>query len=186
MSKTLSDEEPVLQNPTQQFVKMTHTECVEAAARYLSKRYPVTLPEFYCYNAELPDVIGFKNGQSAVVECKVSRSDFHADKKKAFRIDPTKGMGDYRFYCCPKGMIKKEELPAGWGLLYVYPSGQVREIEQSHRPASEGADLSKDWLRGGKFTKNKDAELHLLFYYARRAFYAGVHGTVLAYRGYDG
>jgi len=163
--------------------KMTHTECVEAAARYMSKRADVVLPEFFSHNAELPDVIAFKTRYSTVIECKVSRGDFHADKKKSFRIRPEKGMGDYRYYCCPKGLIGKDELPDGWGLLYIYPNGQVREVKHSFfkRPPSP-----TEWRWGGRFEKNIEAEHYLLFYYARRANYAGVHKTVLEYRGYDG
>jgi hypothetical protein len=160
---------------------MTHTECVAAATLYLSKRCKVVLPEFYSHNDELPDVIGFSTGYitdgniwsggvySVLIEVKVSRSDFLADKKKSFRMRPEKGMGDRRYYCCPKGLIKKEELPDGWGLLYVYPNGQVRQVESSR-------SLHK---------KNSESELYLLYYYARRASYAGVHKTILEYRGFD-
>lgn len=184
MGKSL--EEPVLTNPVQAtLVPVTHKECVEAAARYIAKRYPVTLPEFYTHNAELPDVFAYREN-SIVVECKVSRGDFLADGKKPFRVNPEDGMGDYRYYCCPKGLISKDELPTGWGLLYIYPSGQVREVKSSYWPPEPDADLSTDRVRNGKFPKNKDAELHLLYYYARRAFYAGVHKTVLDYRGTDG
>ena len=28
-------------------------------------------------------------------------------------------MGNFRFYCCPKDLIKKEEIPEGWGLIYI-------------------------------------------------------------------
>lgn len=146
----------------------THNECVEAAAKYLSKRCNVVLPEFFSWNKELADVIGFASGTSTLIECKVSRADFLKDKNKHFRIFPENGMGDYRYYCCPKGMIAKEELPDGWGLLYLYPSGKVREIKDS-----------------GLFEKDLKAEHHLLYYYARRANYAGVHKTVLDYRGFD-
>jgi hypothetical protein len=145
---------------------MTHKECVQAATHYLSRRTDVTLPEFFCWNGELPDVIGFKMRHSDLIECKVSRSDFLADKRKSFRNEQSgKGMGDYRYYCCPKGLISTEELPDGWGLLYVYPSGLVRQVKDSR-----------------KFEKNIQAEHHLLFYYARRAIFAGVHSTVMAHR----
>lgn len=154
---------------------ITHTQCVEFAARYLRKRCPVVLPEFFSWNAELPDVIGFKNHLSTLIECKISRSDFLADRHKHFRMFPEKGMGDRRYYCCPKGLIQKEELPYGWGLLYIYPNGSVREIKESYCKDSER----------GLFKKNKEAEFHLLYYYARRANYAGVHGAILEYRGID-
>ncbi len=149
--------------------KYTHAECIAAAAQYLNKRYDVVLPEFFTHNAELPDVIAFKSRYSCLVECKISRGDFLADKKKNFRAFPDRGMGDYRYYCVPKGMVGIGELPEGWGLLYVHPSGMVRQVKDSSRHAKDLA-----------------AEHHLLFYYARRAFYAGVHSAVLEYRGIDG
>lgn len=163
---------------------MTHTECVNYAARYLSKRCPVVLPEFYSWNGELADVIGFKNDFSILIECKVARGDFLKDKHKPFRMNPEKGMGDRRYYCCPKDLIKKEELPEGWGLLYVYPSGLVREVKSSYVPDTK--PLGPDsWKHTGTFKKNIKAEFHLLYYYARRANYAGVHKTVIEYRGFD-
>lgn len=149
---------------------VTHAECVSAAAAYMQKRADVVLPEFYSWNAELPDVIAFNRDHSTVIECKVSRSDFLRDKAKPFRMNPNSGMGDSRYYCCPKGLIKPEELPASWGLLYIFPDGKIRKQRECY----------------GRFKKNMDAEHHLLFYYARRAYYAGVHRAVLEYRGYDG
>lgn len=151
-------------------VVLTHDECVLAATGYMQKRSDVVLPEFYTWNAELPDVIAFNRDGSTVIECKVSRGDFLRDKKKPFRMNPSSGMGDRRYYCCPKGLIKPEELPDTWGLLYIYPDGKVRKQRES------------TW----NHKKNIDAEYHLLFYYARRSYYAGVHKAVLEYRGYDG
>lgn len=149
---------------------MSHTLCVKMASEYMRKRADVVLPEFFCHNSELPDVIAFDSRTSTVIECKVSRSDFLKDKNKPFRVNANQGMGDYRFYCAPKGLIKQEELPRGWGLIEVLPSGKMRKTVDS-------------WM---VHKKNLDAEHYLLFYYARRAYYAGVHNAVLEYRGYDG
>lgn len=172
--------EPKQTSPITEVDSMTHTECVTHAATYLSKRCKVVLPEFYSYNNELPDVIGFTRGSQVregrwlsgeytmLVEVKVSRNDFLADKRKSFRQTPGKGMGDLRYYCCPKGLIKPEELPDNWGLLYVYPSGRVIMQKES-----------------GWHDKNLKCEFHLLYYYARRANYAGVHKAILDYRGFD-
>ena len=51
---------------------------------------------------------------------KVSHSDFLADKKKWWRTQakPELQAGNLRWYLCPEGIIKPEELPEGWGLLY--------------------------------------------------------------------
>lgn len=69
-------------------------------------------------SGELADVFGWNYWTSVLIEVKVSRSDFLADAKKPFRINPEDGMGEHRFYCCPKGLIAPEELPEKWGLLY--------------------------------------------------------------------
>lgn len=164
---------------------LTHSQCVQIATRYMSKRCSVVLPEFFCFNSELPDVIGFTPRTSVVYEIKISRSDFFKDRNKSFRMRPEDGMGDYRYYVVPKGLITKEELPKGWGLLYIYPNQKIRNIVGSYWPPEPDADLSKDWERGGAFPKNKDAETYLLYYYARRATYAGVHQRILDYRGFD-
>lgn len=69
------------------------------------------------YTGECPDVIGWRDGHSILIECKVSRSDFLADKKKKFRAEPAIGMGDARLFLAPPGVIRTDDLPDGWGLL---------------------------------------------------------------------
>ena len=164
--------------------KVTHTMLVAIAAQYLGKRLPVVLPEFFSHNAELPDVIGFKDDYSVVYEIKVSRGDFLGDKNKSFRRSPDKGMGDRRYYVVPKDMVRIEEMPTGWGLIYLYPSGKLREVKSSYIPNPEPINADS-WRWPGTFKKNVSAEMHLLYYYARRATYAGVHKTILEYRGFD-
>lgn len=145
---------------------MTHAECVLAATGWLIPKCDITMPEFFTFNSELADVIGFRTGgKSLMIECKVTRRDFLIDKKKHFRRVPEMGMGNQRYYCCPVGLIKPKDLPEKWGLIYVYPSGYTKRIvEASFQP------------------KNMGAEHHLLFYYARRAVFAGVHPAILAHR----
>jgi hypothetical protein len=67
---------------------------------------------------DIPDVIGWRSGWSYLIECKASRSDFFADRKKPQRNNGT-GMGNFRYFMVPSGLIKPEELPAEWGLLEV-------------------------------------------------------------------
>jgi hypothetical protein len=69
---------------------------------------------------EEPDAIGWTPcGYSYLVEVKVSRSDFLADKKKPHRKNPETGMGKRRYVLCPKDMIQPNEVPEGWGLLWA-------------------------------------------------------------------
>lgn len=83
------------------------------------------------WSGEIPDAIGFraagwKDG-SVVVEVKVSRSDFLADKKKPHRQDG-KGVGNFRYFMCPEGMIQPDELPPKWGLLWVNSRGHIKAV----------------------------------------------------------
>ena len=41
-------------------------------------------------------------------------------------------MGNCRFYLCPEGLIKEEELPDKWGLLYE-KNGKIRTIREAKR-----------------------------------------------------
>lgn len=98
---------------------MTHEKLVKAAVAWL-RRYGcgVVLSEQSCLSGETPDAIGWKRAcHSVVIECKISRADFLADRGKCFRLDPRKGMGCERFYLVPGGLISAQEIPTGWGLL---------------------------------------------------------------------
>lgn len=68
------------------------------------------------------DAVLFCSSYSYMIETKISRSDFLADFKKPHRING--GIGNYRYYACPEGLIKPEELPEKWGLIYVRPNNQ--------------------------------------------------------------
>ena len=98
---------------------MTHEQLVERAVRWLrSYRCGVVLSEQACVSGEMPDAIGWKKAShSVLVECKISRADFLADRDKPFRLRPEQGVGSERFYLTPPNLIRIEELPAGWGLL---------------------------------------------------------------------
>ena len=115
---------------------MTHDELCARARRWLSgtrRCNPVFSNLASC--AEIPDAIGWSSAYgwygSTVIECKISVSDFYADKKKwsawkhpnrehtypAKRLSKKQAaemgyaqiqipaMGDYRFYLCEPGII---------------------------------------------------------------------------------
>jgi len=98
---------------------MTHAQLVAKAVRWLRHyRCGVVLSEQACVSGEMPDAIGWKRAcHSVLVECKVTRADFLADRAKPFREKAQLGVGGERFYLTPPGLLRHEDLPAGWGLL---------------------------------------------------------------------
>ena len=71
--------------------------------------------------SEAPDIIAYRQGIGdsvcMVFEIKLSRSDFKADAKKKCRAE--KSMGVQRYFVVPDGLVTPEEIPNGWGLLYL-------------------------------------------------------------------
>jgi hypothetical protein len=112
---------------------MTHAQLVEKAVHWLRRyRCGVVLSEQACVSGEMPDAIGWKRAcHSVLVECKITRSDFLADRAKPFRLNPEQGVGCERFYLVPAGLVRQEELPQGWGLLEL----RRGRIEAAHPSA---------------------------------------------------
>lgn len=85
--------------------------------------YDYVAVELNVYGAENTDVWGYCCGDhtSAVIEVKTSHSDFIVDRKKYWRTKEAEESGlqagTRRWFLCPDGVIKPDELPEGWGLL---------------------------------------------------------------------
>ena len=126
---------------------MTHPQLVQKAVAWLrSYRCGIVLSEQACANGEIPDAIGWKaRCHSVLVECKISRADFLADRGKPFRKDARTGVGCERFYLVPSALVQDDELPDGWGLLEC-SGGRVAMIKAS------GKDLRT--ARGFRFEMN--------------------------------
>lgn len=152
---------------------MTHDDLVLRAERWLkSQNCGVAFHDRFqamTFSGEKPDAIGWRSDVSILIECKATRSDFLADKKKHFRMLPHLGMGDWRFFLCPPGLIKPEELPEGWGLLYALPKSIKRVA---------GIPANSDWIRAKPFTGNKQAEMQVMYSALRRFAVRGMLGTV--------
>lgn len=84
---------------------------------------------------ELTDVFGWNYWTTVMVEVKVSRSDFLADAKKLHRQNPSEGIGQYRYYCCPEGMIQERDLPPCWGLLWERDGKIVQIVPAEPQPS---------------------------------------------------
>jgi hypothetical protein len=113
--------------------KITHAELVELGRDWLIHTFMNTAPwgHYGCgvvvtelstatWGGEIPDVLGFCDNLSILIECKTSYSDFYADKNKPFRNDaPEFGLGAQRWYLAPVGIIPIDKVPSKWGLLEV-------------------------------------------------------------------
>jgi hypothetical protein len=99
----------------------SHAELVARAVKWLLNAggCSIAFTEFSTSALEIPDAIGFKGKWSIVIECKRSRADFFAERKKPFRRRPHLSMGHQRYYMVPDKMISAQEVPEKWGLLYV-------------------------------------------------------------------
>lgn len=108
--------------------KFTHKELVKIGSHWLQTRYKckVVVMEMIVPGVkEIPDVIGWKlpRGHSVLIECKISKNDFLNDQNKITRKKEDFALGIERYYLVPKGLIKVEELPKDWGLLYATGRG---------------------------------------------------------------
>lgn len=115
-----------------------HRKLCLLAAKWL-RRPKLTFP--YCpYVAvelvtacqESPDVFGWNYWATVLIEVKVSRSDFLADAKKSVRQQPEDGVGAFRYYCCPEGLITETDLPEKWGLLWE-KNGVITVVKDAER-----------------------------------------------------
>lgn len=120
--------------------KLTHDELVNRACRWLHSRWKCSLvscePQYLALT-EQPDVIGWAFSAdlpfpSHLVEVKTCVSDFNNDFSKPGRRDPTKGMGQFRWYFAEKGILPHHRIPDGWGLAEVC-GAVVRILKESKR-----------------------------------------------------
>ncbi len=142
---------------------LTHDDLCAIAYKFLRNNgFGVTFHDkFKASNpsGEQPDAMGFRSGTSCLIECKRTRSDFLADKKKRFRITPSMGMGDWRLFLAPKGLIKVNELPDKWGLLET----DGRRVYKTH-----GWPSNTQWISNKPFEGSKINEQAYLYSALRR------------------
>jgi len=145
---------------------LTHSDLVQRAERWLRRsvvidsrwldgvksryrhRCSVVATELVTSAYETADAIGWMHaGKTTVlVECKASRDDFMADKRKLFRRHPERGVGRWRFYMTPQGLLSVDEIPWGWGLLEVDGrSVNVLRIGEDFRERNTHAELAMLW-----------------------------------------
>jgi hypothetical protein len=119
---------------------VTHAQLTAKAVEWL-RHYGcgIVLSEQACVSGEVPDAIGWRGVcRSVVVECKLSRADFRADRAKPFRQNPALGLGCERWYLTPAGLLSPSELPQHWGLLEA-KAGKLRVIVKASRQNQRSA-----------------------------------------------
>lgn len=100
---------------------LTHADVVARSVRWLRTYHgcEIALAEIVTAHPYYPDAIGWRvrhRGWSVLVEAKVSRSDFAADRKKPIHSSPDNYPGQERWYLTPPGLVSPSEVPPGWGL----------------------------------------------------------------------
>lgn len=123
--------------------KLSHSAIVKIVERHLRHRASIVLvePKTLLVNEE-PDVIAWTRARSTLVEVKASRADFGADKKKLFRAHPEQGMGVLRFYACPPGVVRPEDLPPSWGLMLVTRKGVRVEVDARPQAQNQASEIA--------------------------------------------
>lgn len=134
--------------------RLTHDQLVEKARAWLRRQgcRVILHDPFRTPLAEQPDAIGWREGVSILVEAKTSIADFRADAKKPFRIEPHRGIGDWRFFITPPQLLANEQLPEGWGLI---------EADARRTAVVVGGPKGNSWWRS-PFKADCRAERYLL------------------------
>lgn len=168
-------------------IEISHYDLCKITAQRFLKESDIVLFEYQSFaTGEFPDVLCFKNAFTKLFEIKVSRSDFLADAIKDSRRKWKPKVGLYgnagsldliakapelyyieaphlglqRYYVCPSGIIKPDEVPDAWG-LYWYSGGRFYQKKKS-----------------GKFRRNIHEEISILSH-AFRKYHNGNGDNIL-------
>jgi hypothetical protein len=150
---------------------MTHDEIADwCANRLMRMGYKFAFSNLTsATHGEQPDVLGLTAyGESIVVEVKVSRTDFHADKKKPWRSNPEMGMGDMRVYLAPEGLLQLNDIPYGWQLWEVY--GKTKPMLRIVKGRTK-EKIQHPYMRAGNFTQkivDKNIDVDELRHFAKQ------------------
>lgn len=134
---------------------MTHSDLCKLAVKWLKR--PQSRGGHGCQVAvdecttgktgEIPDALGFcfygqtvRDG-TVLVECKTSRADFLVDKAKPHRH--TGGVGNWRYYMAPAGLIHVEELPDKWGLIEVNERGHLKVVRGPYQDTNYYSQIER-------------------------------------------
>ena len=126
---------------------MTHAELVERAVKWLRNSFHcrVVLSELVALtrSGETPDAIGWVFNRAILVECKRTRSDFYADRKKMARLPHMPALGAWRFYLTPPDILRTSQIPMGWG-LYEVQGKKIVHVQGEKYANAKAAPLASD------------------------------------------
>lgn len=144
-----------------------HQRLVTIGAQWLKRQgFGVVATELVTAgSSEQADAIGFRATCSALVEAKASRADFLADARKPHRA--VGGLGVYRFYLCPPGIIEVGDLPPRWGLLHAVGRGVIEVLRPTGNLWPSCGTAVGDWERF-QHAPDESAERSVLYSIARR------------------
>lgn len=130
--------------------KVTHAELLRRGIRWLTnhEHCGVTLSEIKTTaTMEIPDIMGWKGSTSYMIEVKISRADFHANKQKG-HVRTQCGVGQFRYFLCPARLILESDLVTPYehhGLLWAYPdtrSVRVRKNAVRYQTCNRDAEMA--------------------------------------------
>ena len=130
---------------------------------------------------EQPDALGVNSaGITFLVESKISRSDFHADKRKPWRQEGHLGLGHHRAYVTPKGLLKPEEVPYGWQLWEVHGKNKpIIKVIKGKIKAKNTDDITKHWS-GYQYPHTSNEEMNYFSDKASDRSALGLLATILS------
>ena len=146
-----------------------HQELVDIGYKHAIKtlKFPIGAKEIKCIGSrEQPDVIAFRSGCSIMIECKTSLADFRADFKKPERLGLLSGIGNYRLYLAPKGILPLELIPASWGLLEVNEKVKVEVTKFRKGNIFVGNHTPKEYQDEDEYFHLSDLEKERAFLYS--------------------
>jgi hypothetical protein len=114
-------------------------------------------------SGEIVDAIGFRNvgnlsDGSVLIECKVSYSDFKADRLKPHRSSG--GVGNWRYFLAPEGVIPIAELPVRWGLVEITSRGHFKTVAGVYTKGEPNEQEQR--LQSMRFDSDQAREIFLL------------------------
>lgn len=117
---------------------MTELDIIKRLARSIDNRkYPYQIANAFIYNWECDYWTLSVTGETREFEIKISRSDFLVDAKKSKHEQQG---ANYFYYVCPKDLIKKEEVRASYGLIYIWEGGGTELIKKPRQLHSNKFD----------------------------------------------